>query len=228
MKKDLVITIDGPAGAGKSTVSKALARKLSFIYLDTGALYRTIAYKVLNNGILPGDEKAISDLCRQSKIYLKNMDGNLNVFIDNENVTDKIRNEEVGLLASTVSAIPIVRKTLLSIQRKAGEKGGLVAEGRDMGTVVFPNADCKFYLDASVEERTRRRYNELIALGKSADYNEIERDLNVRDKQDRGRDIAPLMASQDAIIVDSTNKSVADVVEQLMSIIIKHPRYNSS
>ena len=228
MKKDLVITIDGPAGAGKSTVSKALARKLSFLYLDTGALYRAVAYTVLKKGILPDDEKALSDLCSRLKIYLKYVDGNLNVFVDDENVTDKIRNEEVGLLASTVSAIPVVRKILLSIQQEAGEKGGIVAEGRDMGTVVFPDADCKFYLDARVEERALRRYKELLARGKRVDYKKTERELHVRDRQDREREIAPLMASQDAIIIDSTNIGVSEVVDQLMSIIKKHPRYDSS
>ena len=228
MKTDLIITIDGPAGAGKSTVSKALARKLSFVYLDTGALYRAVAYKVLNEGILPDDEKALSDLCGRMKIYLKNVDGNLNVIIDGENVTEKIRNEEVGLLASRVSAIPVVRKTLLSIQREVGERGGIVAEGRDMGTVVFPDADCKFYLDANVEERVKRRYKELIARGNSADYEETERDLHVRDRQDQEREIAPLMASRDAMIVDSTNISVPEVVEKMMSIIKSHLSFNSN
>lgn len=208
-------------------MSKVLAKKLSFIYLDTGALYRAVAYRVLDEGILLDDEKKISDLCSRLKINLKNVDGNLNVFVDNENVTDKIRTEEVGLLASHVSAIPAVRKTLLSIQREVGEKGGIVAEGRDMGTVVFPNADFKFFLDANIEERARRRYEELLMRGKIADYKETERDLNVRDRQDREREIAPLVASQDAVIINSTNMSVSEVVENLMSFINKHPKYHS-
>jgi cytidylate kinase len=228
IKTDLVITIDGPAGAGKSTVSKALARKLSFVYLDTGALYRAVAYKVLNEDILPDDEKAISDLCGRMKIYLKNVDGNLNVVLDGENVTEKIRNEAVALLASKVSAIPVVRMALLSIQREVAEKGGIVAEGRDMGTVVFPGADCKFYLDANVDERVRRRYRELIDRGNRADYEETERDLHVRDRQDQEREIAPLMVSRDAIIVDSTNISVPEVVEKIMLIIKCHPCFNSN
>ena len=228
MKKGMVITIDGPAGAGKSTVSKVLAKKMSYIYLDTGALYRAVAYKIINDGISPDNPKELSDLCHRIKIYLRNLDGNLNVFIDSENVTKKIRSEEVGLLASTVSAISIVRSTLLSIQREAGEKGGIVAEGRDMGTVVFPDADCKFYLDAGEGERVRRRYNELLARGNRADYREIERDLIVRDRQDREREIAPLKASEDAVIVDSSNMTIFEVVDTMMSVIKSRLGENST
>ncbi len=219
MRRGLVVTIDGPAGAGKSTVSKALAKKLSYVYLDTGALYRAVAYKILELGISPDNEKLLFDMCSHINIHLKNVDGNLNVFIDSENVTDKIRTEEVGLLASKVSAMSVVREALLAIQRDAGEKGGIVAEGRDVGTVVFPDADCKFYLDADTEERVNRRYNELVTRGNLTDYHEIKKDLIVRDQQDREREIAPLKASQDAIIIDSTNISISDVVEKMMSII---------
>jgi cytidylate kinase len=219
MKKKFVVTIDGPAGAGKSTVSKALARKLSYIYLDTGALYRAFAYKVIQKGILPDDEKGLAALCSRIEIYLENIDGSLNVFIDGENVTKRIRSEEVGLVASTVSAVSAVRERLLSIQRKAGERGGIVAEGRDMGTVVFPMADYKFYLDAGVEERVRRRCSELLTRGGSADHKTVAGDLVVRDRQDQERKIAPLKASEDAIIVDSTCMSVAEVVEKMISII---------
>ncbi|HET6461429.1 MAG TPA: (d)CMP kinase [Syntrophales bacterium] len=219
MKKKLIITIDGPAGAGKSTVSKALARKLSYIYLDTGALYRAFAYKVLKEGLLPSDKKGLADLCSRIEIYLENIDGNLNVFVDGENVTKMIRSEEVGLLASAVSAVPIVRERLLSIQREVGEKRGVVAEGRDMGTVVFPYADHKFYLDADVQERIRRRYNELLIGRNSADYKTIAADLIARDRQDQERDAAPLKASEDAFIIDSTRMSVAEVVEGVISII---------
>jgi cytidylate kinase len=219
MKKQFIVTIDGPAGAGKSTVSKALARKLSYIYLDTGALYRAFADKVLQEGILPYDEKELADLCSRIKINVKNIDGNLSVFIDGENVTKSIRSEQVGLVASTVSAVPAVRDRLLSIQRDVGEEGGVVAEGRDMGTVVFPNADYKFYLDADVEERIRRRYSELRVQGSSSDYKRIAADLVARDHQDQERDIAPLKASEDAIIVDSTRMTVLEVVEKMISII---------
>ena len=217
--KKFVVTIDGPSGAGKSTVSKALAKKLTYIYLDTGALYRAFAYKVLDEGISPRDERALADLCSRIEIYLENIGGILNVFVDGENVTKRIRNEEVGLTASTVSAVPAVRKRLLSIQRDVGENGGVVAEGRDMGTVVFPDADYKFYLDANVEERIRRRHSELQIRGGSSDYKTIADDLVARDRQDRERDIAPLKASEDAIIVDSTTMSVREVVRKIISII---------
>ena len=219
MNKKFIVTIDGPAGAGKSTVSKALARKLSYIYLDTGALYRAFAYKVIEEGILPEDEKALAALCARTEIYLENIDGSLNVFIDGINVTKRIRSEEVGLVASTVSAVSAVRERLLSIQRDVGAKGGVVAEGRDMGTVVFPMADYKFYLDAVIEERVRRRHIELQTRGSSADYKTVAGDLVVRDRQDQERKIAPLRASEDAIIVDSTCMSVAEVVEKMISII---------
>jgi len=219
MKKKFIVTIDGPAGAGKSTVSKALARKLSYIYLDTGALYRAFAYKVLQEGILPYDKRELADLCSRIDINVKNIDGSLNVFIAGENVTKRIRGEQVGLVASTVSAVSAVRDRLLSIQRDAGKKGGVVAEGRDMGTVVFPNADYKFYLDADVEERIRRRYSEVRMQGSNRDYERIATDLVARDRQDQERDIAPLKASEDAIIVDSTRISVAEVVDKMISII---------
>ncbi len=219
MKKKYVVTIDGPAGAGKSTVSKALARKLSYLYLDTGALYRAFAYKVIQEGISPDDENGLAALCARLELYLDNIDGSFNVFIDGVNLTKMIRSEEVGLIASTVSAVSAVRERLLSIQRNAGERGGIVAEGRDMGTVVFPMADYKFYLDAGVEERVRRRHNELLEQGGSSDYKTVAEDLVIRDRQDQERRIAPLKASEDAIIVDSTCMSVAEVVEKMISII---------
>ncbi|HVO66894.1 MAG TPA: (d)CMP kinase [Syntrophales bacterium] len=228
MKRGLIITIDGPAGAGKSTVSKALARKLSYVYLDTGALYRAIAYKILDEGISPDNEKLLSGLCDRMNIHLKNIGGSLNVFIDGENITDKIRTEEVGLLASTVSAMPIVRDALLSIQREAGAKGGIVAEGRDMGTVVFPEADCKFYLDAGMKERVKRRYKELITRGNAPDYQKIKSDLIFRDKQDQGREIAPLKVSHDAVIIDSTSVSISDVVEKMLQIIRSYQGFSST
>lgn len=219
MKKGLIITIDGPAGAGKSTVSKILAQQLSYIYLDTGALYRAIAYNLLIENIAQDDENELSKFLVRTNISLKNLNGTLNVFVGNENVTEKIRSEEIGLLASKVSAIAVVRKSLLSIQRDVGIRGGVVAEGRDMGTVVFPDADYKFYLEGSVEVRASRRYNELRMKGNIVDYEEVKRDLNVRDTQDQEREIAPLKAFEGAIMIDSTNMTISEVVEKMMSII---------
>jgi cytidylate kinase len=219
MKRGLIITVDGPAGAGKSTVSKMLAQLLSYIYLDTGALYRAVAYKFLVDNTAPDDEKALSELLTRMSISLKNKHGTLNVFVNGENVTDKIRNEKIGLLASRISAIALVRASLLSIQRNVGKRGGIVAEGRDMGTVVFPDADYKFYLEASVDVRARRRYNELCMRGSNVDYDEVERDLIVRDRQDREREIAPLKAFDGATIIDSTHMTISEVVEKMMSLI---------
>ena len=200
MRRRFIITVDGPAGAGKSTVSKILAQQLSYIYLDTGALYRAVAYKFLVDNIAPDDEKALSELLKRMSISLKNMNGTLNVLVNDENVTEKIRNEKIGLLASRVSAIPLVRASLLSIQRNVGKRGGIVAEGRDMGTVVFPDADYKFYLEASADVRARRRYNELCMPGSNVDYDEVRRDLIVRDRQDREREIAPQYRGQEGLI----------------------------
>jgi cytidylate kinase len=219
MKKKLVITIDGPAGAGKSTVGKTLSKCLSYIYLDTGALYRAIACKILKEGISPDNKDQLADLCRKIKIRLENVDGSMRVILDGKDVTDKIRTESIGLLASKISAVSFVRETLFHIQRQAGENGGIVAEGRDMGTVIFPDADIKFFLDATLEERIQRRYMELSVKNNDTDYQEVERDLVRRDKQDRERQIAPLMPSEDAVIIDSTSIAVSEVVERMISFI---------
>jgi len=219
MKKRLVITIDGPAGAGKSTVSKILAGRLSYLYLDTGAIYRAFALKVAEIGISADDEKQLSGLCEKIELSLKIVNGNFKIIVDDEDVTQKIRTQKIGMLASRVSAVPVVRKFLLSLQRETGKDGGIVAEGRDMGTMVFPDADSKFFLDANLEERSRRRFAELSGRGKDIDFEEIKKDLMVRDRQDSERRIAPLKPAGDSIIIDSTDMSIMDVVERMMRII---------
>jgi cytidylate kinase len=203
MKKGLVITIDGP----------------SYIYLDTGALYRALAYQMLREEISPDDRDRLADLCRKTKIKLINVNSTMRVMLEGEDVTDMIRTEAIGLLASKISARSLVRETLFHVQRKAGENGGIVAEGRDMGTVIFPDADIKFFLEASVEERIQRRFKELTERNNDIDYLEVERDLIRRDRQDRERKVAPLIPSEDAVIIDSTNISVSEVVEKMISII---------
>ena len=219
MGKRLVITIDGPAGSGKSTVSKILAGKLSYTYLDTGALYRAFACKVAEEKIPADDEKRLSGMCAGFNVSLKSVNSDIRILVDNEDVTKKIRGQDIGMLASKVSAVPVVRKTLLSVQRKTGKNGGIVAEGRDMGTVVFPNADFKFFLNASVEERSRRRFTELAEKGEYPHFEEVKRDLIIRDRQDSERKIAPLKPSKDSITIDSTNMSITDVVEEKLKVI---------
>ncbi|MCE5211952.1 MAG: (d)CMP kinase [Deltaproteobacteria bacterium] len=219
MEKRFIITIDGPAGAGKSTVSKILAKKLGYIYLDTGALYRGLAYKAIKLKISPDDISNLSDLCSNTKVTLKKMDSQMRVYVDGEDVEEKIRTEEVGMVASKISAFAVVRKKLLDLQREAGNNGNIVAEGRDMGSVVFPHADYKFYLDASREERISRRHKELLLKGISAEYELIQKDMQVRDEQDKKREIAPLKAPDGAIIIDSDNLSIQGVVDKIISYI---------
>jgi len=219
MEKKFIITIDGPAGAGKSTVSYTLAKKLNYIYLDTGALYRGLAYKALKFKISLDDVSALTDLCYSTNVILKNIDGKMKVSVDGEDVEEKIRTEEVGLAASKISTFAVVRERLLNLQREAGAQGGIVAEGRDMGSVVFPHADYKFYLDANLEERIKRRYKELLEKGASVEYKSIQKDMFARDKQDKQREIAPLKAPDGAIIIDSDILSVPEVVEKIIFYI---------
>jgi len=212
-----IITIDGPAGSGKSTISKALAERLQYMYLDTGALYRALAYKTLKKNIDVNDPDQLKKICMETDVTLKNIDGKMIVYVDNEDVRDKIRTENVGLAASTISSVPVVRQKLLSLQREAGASGGIIAEGRDMGSVVFPNADYKFYLDADIRERTKRRHDELVRNCGNADMSRILKDMQVRDQQDSQREIAPLKATPDSIVIDSTHLSISQVVEKILN-----------
>lgn len=211
-----VITIDGPAGSGKSTVSKALAAKLDYLYLDTGALYRALAYKALKNNMDMNHPGELAEFCSTTNITLKNVNGKMTVWVDGEDVGEKIRTEEVGLAASAISAFAVVREKLLSLQREAGAGGGIVAEGRDMGSVVFPNADFKFYLDADLEERIRRRHDELASKSGVTERSAVSRDMKARDAQDTNRKIAPLAAAPDAVIIDSTSLTVSEVIQKIL------------
>jgi len=219
LKKSYVITIDGPAGSGKSTVSRMLAERLSYAYLDTGALYRAVAYSAAQNGIRPDDEKGLKNLCNRIRIDVRNQDGVMKIFVDGEDVSDRIRTPEMSMMASRVSAFPAVRQALLLLQRKAGGKGAIVAEGRDMGTVVFPAADFKFFLTAGVEERSRRRYLELVEKGASISLEDVREDVIRRDRQDTDREIAPLRPAEGAILVDSSELTASGVIENMLKII---------
>lgn len=221
MNKRLIITIDGPAGAGKSTVSKILAEKLGYVYLDTGALYRGLAYKAVLLGMPLDDMASLRSLCSNTTVSLKNSNGKMKISVDGEDVEDKIRTEAIGMAASKISTFAVVRERLLNLQRKAGADGGIVAEGRDMGSVVFPNADYKFYLDATLDERTNRRHRELLLKGNALEMESISKVMLARDQQDQGRALAPLKPPEGAIIIKSDYLSIDEVVDHIISVISK-------
>lgn len=220
-RKRMVIAIDGPSGAGKSTISRLLARRLGYTYIDTGALYRAVGWKAREDHIDPADESALAGLCSSVNVALRYDDGIQHVLVDGRDVTDQIRTPEMGMMASTVSKSPAVRARLLSIQRAMGEQGGVVMDGRDIGTVVFPSADVKFFLDASAEERGRRRWKELRDKGMDVDLAAITGEIRARDDQDSKRDIAPLCKAADALYVDSSTMTIEDVVLELMAQVKK-------
>jgi len=222
MGKRLVITVDGPAGSGKSTVSRILADRISYMYLDTGLLYRVVAYAAMQSAIALDDSTALEALCSRITILPRTADGNMNVLIDGEDVSGNVRTEEISMRASTISAVSAVRQALLLPQRNAGRDGGIVAEGRDMGTIVFPGADIKFFLDADVDERAKRRYLQLMESGSNVDLDEIKRGLEARDSQDTQRKIAPLKPAGDSVIIDTTGIDVDGVVEKMITIVEKH------
>jgi len=218
MERRLVITVDGPAGSGKSTVSKILAEKVSYMYLDTGLLYRAVAWRTMQLGISIADDEAMRTVCNGITLPLET-DGEMRVLIEGEDVSGDLRTEKIGMLASSVSAIPAVREALLPLQRSAGRQGGIVAEGRDMGTVVFPDSDVKFFLDADVDERARRRHLQLIENGQDTDRGEVKRGLEVRDHQDTTREIAPLKPASDSIVIDTTAIDIDGVVEKMVKVV---------
>jgi CMP/dCMP kinase len=220
-KKKMIITIDGPAGAGKTTVARRVAGALGYLHIDSGSMYRGLTLKVLREQINLNDQKSIIKTVRGTNLALKQVKGENRVFIDNKDVTDKLRTADINANINTVAAIPQVRQYLLKIQHKLGTKGGIVMEGRDIGTVVFPRAEKKFYLDASIKERAERRFKELHSAGKRANLDEIKRSIHLRDKKDKTRDTHPLCIPKDAKVIDTTGLSVEQVIARILEEIEK-------
>ncbi|HUH05591.1 MAG TPA: (d)CMP kinase [Kofleriaceae bacterium] len=211
----IVVAIDGPAGAGKSSVTKQLARRLGYSLLDTGALYRSVALAAQRRGVGWDDEAGLAAIAAAMKVAFR-FEGEVNhVEVDGEDVTDAIRSPEISSGASQVSALPGVRAALLELQQRIGRDGGVVAEGRDVGTVVFPRAEAKVFLTASPEERAQRRCDELRAAGQEADYTSTLEDIRIRDDRDSNRPIAPLKQADDALLVDSSTMSLDEVVDTI-------------
>ena len=213
------IAIDGPGGAGKSTISKAVAAKLGIVYVDTGALYRTIGFYVRSQNLDPKDRAAVSACLPNISIEVRYVDGTQHVFLNGEDLGDRIRTPEMSMYASAVSAIPEVRTFLLETQKDIARKNSVIMDGRDIGTVILPNADVKIFLTASAECRARRRYDELIAKGQNVSYEDVLREMNERDTQDSTREIAPATAAEDAVVFDNTGMSLEESVAAVVAMV---------
>lgn len=221
MKKPWTVAIDGPAGAGKSTVARLIAQRLGYLYVDTGAMYRTVALAALDADLKDTDEDAISAIARSVRIEFVPGDGGepQRVFLNDEDVTDDIRDPEVGQMASVVSAIPGVRAALVAMQQAFGAAGGVVMEGRDIGTVVFPNAEIKVFLTATAEERASRRHADLLARGDQKSLEQVRAQQDERDNRDATRSVSPLVAARDAFVLNSDGMSPEEVTNEVMELI---------
>lgn len=217
----MIIAIDGPSGAGKSTLGKMLAKRLGLLYLDTGAMYRAVAFAAVRKGIDPNAAEAVAEIAREIRIELKGEADSLRVLLDDEDISDAIRTLDIAQAASVVSTISEVRKTMVSLQRRLGEESpaGCVLEGRDIGSVVFPNADIKFFLTAEPEARARRRFNEDAQKGRETSYVQTLAEINERDERDVSRADSPLLIPDDAVVIDTSELDLSEVFDQMLAKI---------
>ncbi|HSE57958.1 MAG TPA: (d)CMP kinase [Nitrospiraceae bacterium] len=219
-RSSLVIAIDGPAGAGKSTVAKLLASRLGYLYLDTGALYRALAWKIERANVAADDAASVERLLATTVLDVRHQGGQgMRVSVDGQDVTDDLRAPDTSALASVISSLPAVREWLLPVQRRIAEQGAVVAEGRDVGTRVFPAADVKFFLEATPEVRAQRRFRELAASGRPVSLADTARDLVARDTRDRTRALAPLVPAPDALTIDTSNLDIEQVLQRMLAAV---------
>ncbi len=212
------VAIDGPAGAGKSTIARLVAKEKEYIYVDTGAMYRGLAIHFLDQGIGAGETERVIEACKDADVKIRYEDGIQQVYLNGTNITGRLRDEAVGQMTSKCSAIPEVREKLLDLQRELARTQDVIMDGRDIGTCVLPDADVKVYLTASVKTRAKRRYDELAAKGESCSLDEIERDIEERDERDMNRETAPLRQAEDAVLVDSSDMTIEDVVRTIAGL----------
>ncbi len=219
MTKELIIAMDGPSGAGKSTAARSVAARLGYLYFESGALYRAMAWQVIQEAIDPENIESLKNLCRRIEISIRNVQGQSRILVGQKDVTDEIKTPLLDRVSSQISAVAPVRERLLHLQRQVGRRGGVVIEGRDIGSVVFPDADLKFYLDASSDLRARRRYDELRRRGLNVTLESVCEEIQLRDHRDMERDLAPLKRPEDAIYIDTTHLTLDQVVDTMMGEI---------
>ena len=212
------VAIDGPAGAGKSTIAKLVAKEKGYIYVDTGAMYRGLAIHFLDKGIQPQETEKVIEACKDAEVTIAYEDAVQHVYLNGKDISSRLRNEEVGNMASVTSAIPEVRKKLLELQQNLAKTQNVIMDGRDIGTCVLPHADVKVYLTASVETRAKRRYQELKEKGEDCNLEEIEKDIIERDHRDMTREISPLKQAEDAILLDSSNMTIEEVADAVIAL----------
>ena len=212
------VAIDGPAGAGKSTIAKLVAKEKGYIYVDTGAMYRGLAIHFLDKGIQPQETEKVIEACNDAEVTIAYEDAVQHVYLNGKDISSRLRNEEVGNMASVTSAIPEVRKKLLELQQNLAKTQNVIMDGRDIGTCVLPHADVKVYLTASVETRAKRRYQELQEKGEDCNLEEIAHDIEERDRRDMTREIAPLKQAEDAVLVDSSDMTITEVVKTIVDL----------